>query len=47
LAEGVSRRDFLKIAAAGIVGLAVGLGGGYALGLERGKKAAKYFQRCS
>ncbi len=30
--EGVSRRDFLKIAGTGIVGLAIGLGAGYGLG---------------
>ncbi len=39
MGEGVSRRDFLKLTAAGVIGFAVGLGGGYALGLERGKKS--------
>ena len=36
----VSRRDFIKLTVAGLVGLAVGLGGGYALGSRRAARQA-------
>ncbi len=40
LSEKVSRRDFLKLATASVIGLAIGLGGGYAWGRESSTKTA-------